>query len=121
MAWTGAYDEASFVAPLRRRRDELEQALLRAKDRDEADALIGAIEELRQFVAAIKTIDGPSNLLTPLPGEASGSLYRLRVGEWSAYFFLEPSKEAYYAALVEHPALPTTVRLDELRPPASGT
>ena len=117
MSWTGAYDENSFVAPLRQRRAELDQALQQASDRDAAAEVLDAIDELRRFVDAIKKIDGPSDLLAPVPGLFGGSLYRLQVGRWNAYFFLEPSAQAYYAALVEHPDLPVMRRLDELQPP----
>lgn len=118
MSWKGIYDEDSFVAPLRKRRAELNQALRQAQDRDAAAEVLAAIEELRRFVDAIKKFDGPSEALVPIPGEEH--LFRLRVDRWDAYFLLHPPVQAYYGMLVEHPNLPVIRRLDELLPRSRG-
>ena len=116
MSWTGFYDEDSFVAPLRKRRVQLNQALQQAPDRDAAAAVLEAIDELRRFLDAIKKVDGPSEALAPVPGPFGGSLFRLRVERWDAYFLLALSAQAYYGILVEHPDVPVVRRLDELQP-----
>jgi hypothetical protein len=116
VSWTGFYDEDSFVAPLRKRRAELDQALQRAPDRDAASEVLDAIDELRRFLGAIKKVDGPSETLAPIPDLFEGSLFRLRVERWDAYFLLDLSTQAYYGMLVEHPDVPVIRRLDELQP-----
>lgn len=116
MSWTGFYDEDSFIAPLRKRRAELNQALQQAPNRDAAAAVLDAIDELRRFVDAIKKVDGPSEMLAPVPEPFEGSLFRLRVERWDAYFVLALAPQAYYGILVEHPDVPVVHRLEELQP-----
>lgn len=123
MAWTGAYDRDSFLAPTRARKTALLAALQKpGVDNDEAQTLLAALSELDAFVRAIQRIDGPAPELAPIPGVGpqAGSLYMLQVGEWRAYYLLDASPKAYYGALVTHTSLPVSRRLSELQMPGGG-
>ncbi len=115
--WTGAYDQRSFIEPLRRRRHELEVELERpGVDADSARGVIRQINELGRFVEKIKQIDGPSPLLHPVhvtpPNE---HLFGLREGPWRAYFLLNHATQAYVGILVTHGEWPVSTRLEELQ------
>lgn len=123
MAWTGAYDKKSFLAPILARKLALLAGLQKhGVDSDEAQAMLEALKELEAFVHAIKQIDGPAPELVPIPGVGpqAGSLFMLQVGKWRAYYLLDASPKAYYGALVTHSDLPVAKRLAELQMPGGN-
>ncbi|MFT4100629.1 MAG: hypothetical protein QM674_06245 [Burkholderiaceae bacterium] len=123
MSWTGAYDKVSFLAPIRRRKVELLAALKEpGVDNDAARVLLDGLQELGDFVQAIKRIDGPAAELVPVSGVGpqSGCLYMLQVGEWRGFYLMSDSTKAYYGVLVTHREMPVGARLDELQIPGGG-